>query len=230
MTFKERLPIVVKYSQLHLFLLISFVYGIIFGGIIQIVDFINNEVVWNELIFSALATGGGYFCIFSLAMIGIYMGQSTKAFISLSMPRKMIIKLWRELTFLISLVDTIIIMTIFFMARYFDNIDFLRLMNMDLVQVSPREFLTIFVLVFLGFMFIFQIISLIANIGNNHGLLNMFSAIALGLALVFAMIVPVINLVVWGQFLYIYMAALVIVNLGLIHVNKRMLNRVEVVR
>jgi hypothetical protein len=162
-------------------------------------------------------------------MIGIYMGQSTKAFVSLSMPRKMIIKLWKELVIMVTLMVTIIVMTIILISRRID-IDIIRLFNMDLDHMGVKELLVMFVIIMVIFHTILQLVSIISNIGNNYGIINLITAIAIGIAIIVTMIIPLLNLIIWGDNLYLYIAVLTVVNFLMMHVNKKMLKRVEVLR
>jgi len=229
MDYRTRLKFILKYSKIHVFAFISFFYGLIFGGMFSLGELVSEKASIGKFLFGSLATGGLYFCIFSIAIIAIYIGKNTKAFISLSMSRKTIIRMWYEIVIYMASINTIIILLLAIIGpHYASNIP--RLMDMDFTNLTPMDVLVLIVFLWVSNQLIIQMTSLIINIGNRFSLILAFTALILSLSLIVLSVIPLLNLIIWGELLIPIILIITILTSVLFVINKQLLKHVEVTR
>jgi len=229
MDYKTRLTFILKYSKIHVFALISFFYGLLFGGLFNLGELVGEKASIGNFLFGSLATGGIYFCIFSIAVIAIYIGKNTKAFISLSMSRKNIIKMWNEIIIYMASINTVIIMLLAIWGPNYAT-DMPRLLDMDFRNLSIIDALVLIVFIWVSNQLIIQLTSLVTNIGNRYSIVLAFTCLISSLALIVLSIIPLLNLIIWGELLIPVILIITILNSVLFLVNRHLLKHVEVTR
>ncbi|MDA3847573.1 MAG: hypothetical protein PF505_13710 [Vallitaleaceae bacterium] len=229
MAYKTRLAFILKYSKIHIFAFISIFYGLVFGGIFSLGEMADGNVPIAKFLFNSLLTGGLYFCLFSVAIVAIYIGKNTKAFISLSMSRKVIIKMWYEIVIYMATINTIIITILALVGPHYTS-NMPRLLNMDFLNLTAKDILVLIVLVWISNQLLIQIISLVTNIGNRYNMVVASTSLFLSLAFIVFAIKPMLDLIIWGELLIPVMLIITILTMLLIAVNKYLLKRVEVTR
>lgn len=230
MTVKNRLKLVLTFTNFHLFALIAIIYGVFFGGLLNLSDALSGETSARAAMATSFTTGGFYFCFFSVAMIIIFVTMNTKLFKSFSVSEKIIQKMWHDLTIIVTLVNTIILMAVILLLK--TTADYhVRILNMDIITGGISVYIILALLIALATLFTIQLMTLLSNIGNHHGLLYALGSSILVLSTALFLGVDFVKHVIfWGEHVLPITAGTLILTIILYLINKRMLRNIEVGR
>lgn len=226
----DRLIIILKHSKLGMFAFISLLYGVLFGGMFNISMVMHKKETILDFVKTMYFSGGGYFCIFVIAIVILFVAQNTKLFLSLSMPKKDIFKIWNDLVLYMASIGSIILYSILIIT--INDAEFLskRILNMNINAMALVDHLKLFLIIILVVATIIIIGSIIAAIGNNYGLFIAFGLLGIFLSLIIFSIPLIKTTLFWGDYLLIKIITLILIDVLLWFINRKLIYNTEVVR
>lgn len=230
----KRINIIIKSAKIFQLLIMGLIYGLLFGGIGQIFVYTSGKISLTVFIVNVLFYIFGYECIFLFVILIIISALNVKVYLSLGMERRDVFKIWRDaFLYITGFIAAFMVVSFYYVLNYVSNAASTlesRALNMDFNSLTTFNNVVIIVLIILVVLFLNSSVSMLVGIGNKFGIIICFASVGVILGIIALLIPSIINLIQWGDNLYIFIIGLIAANLLMFYANKKMIITMEVVR
>ena len=217
-----------KTTYTHYVVLAGFIYGL-FMGIAPMIAFIQGDITFAAMLTSMYSIGYAYSMIFVLVMVGLFVGYTSKLYLSMGMKIKNVRKhyhLFSIMTLGYGLVGALIsaLLGLFWIEEPLHLIFFGTSSDQH-----PLQLLLIAALYFVLFLYLaINLLALMVNCGNNYGYIASFTIVFFSIAAFLFALPTLVSFILWMNNALIITLSLIFINLVLIYINDRLILKTEV--
>lgn len=209
-------------------ILAGFIYSL-FMGIAPMIAFIQGDITFAAMLTSMYSIGYAYSMIFVLVMVGLFVGYTTKLYLSMGMKIENVRKhyhLFSVMTLVYGLVGAFIsaLLGLFWIEEPLHLIFFGTSSDQ-----TPLKLILFAAVYFMLFLFLaINLLAFMVNCGNNYGYIASFTVVFFSVAAFLFALPTLVSFVLWMNNALMITLCLILLNLFFVYLNDRLILKTEV--